>query len=100
MRPSGISAAPEVNRLLLLGSEAGDLGGGSEAEWRGTGRAGGCQDSQARLGQKELVEIWRNVGRARETEGCRMHTQTGNQTGSQKHSGHYGYTHNMFMLTA
>lgn len=49
-------------------------GGGDERRWARPA----CQDSHyARLGQRGLVEIWRNARRAGEAEGCRMHTQRG-----------------------
>ena len=71
----------------------------NRVEWRRAGLA--CQNShQAKLGLNKLREIWRNVGRASETEGYRMHMQTGDRPGRQKHSGQYGYFHNMILLTA
>lgn len=71
----------------------------NRVEWGRAARA--CQNShQAKLGLNKLMEIWRNIGRASEAEGYRMHMQTGGQPGRQQHSGQYGYFHNMVLLTA
>lgn len=68
MGPSGMPAAPEVSRLPPPGSQATEPGGGSGAERRGQGRHARTH-TRRKLGQKELVEIWRNAGRARRSRG-------------------------------
>ena len=101
MGPSGMPAAPEVSRLPPPGSQATEPEGGSGAERRGAGQARHARThTRQKLGRKELVEIWRNVGRVGEAEGYRMHEQTGGRTRRQQHSGQCGFTHNMFVLTA